>query len=116
MVGGIIPLRWATSSRYDGRLRQESATPPDERSLSRALEAFLDGGDPPVYVGFGSTGEVDADTTTRLSVESLQIAGRTLLGKCDASTARMSNSAASRIAHPLILAIRMHHQSLGSNI
>jgi len=91
-------------------------TPPDERSLSRALEAFLDGGDPPVYVGFGSTGEVDADTTTRLIVEALQIAGRTLLGKCDASTARMSNSAASRIAHPLILAIRMHHQSLGSNI
>jgi hypothetical protein len=25
MVGGIIPLRRATSSRYDGRLRQESA-------------------------------------------------------------------------------------------
>jgi hypothetical protein len=24
-VGGIIPLWWATSSRYDGRLRQESA-------------------------------------------------------------------------------------------
>jgi hypothetical protein len=24
-VGGIIPLRRATSSRYDGRLRQESA-------------------------------------------------------------------------------------------
>ena len=50
-------------------------TPPDERSLSRALEAFLDGGDPPVYVGFGSTGEVDADTTTRLIVEAIQIAG-----------------------------------------
>jgi hypothetical protein len=26
MVGGIIPLRRATSSRYDGRLGQESAT------------------------------------------------------------------------------------------
>jgi hypothetical protein len=25
MVGGIIPLRRATSSRYDGRLGQESA-------------------------------------------------------------------------------------------
>jgi hypothetical protein len=25
MVGGIIPLRRATSSRYDGRLEQESA-------------------------------------------------------------------------------------------
>jgi hypothetical protein len=26
MVGGIIPLRRATSSRYDGRLEQESAS------------------------------------------------------------------------------------------
>jgi len=26
MVGGIIPLRRATSSRYDGRLGQESAS------------------------------------------------------------------------------------------
>jgi vancomycin aglycone glucosyltransferase len=51
-------------------------TPSDERSLSRELEAFLDGGDPPVYVGFGSTGEVDADATTRLIVEALRIAGR----------------------------------------
>jgi vancomycin aglycone glucosyltransferase len=50
-------------------------TPPDERSLSCALEAFLDGGDAPVYVGFGSTGEVDADTTTRLIVEALRIGG-----------------------------------------
>jgi sterol 3beta-glucosyltransferase len=50
-------------------------TPPDDRSLSRELEAFLDGGDPPVYVGFGSTGEVDADVTTRLIVEALRIAG-----------------------------------------
>jgi vancomycin aglycone glucosyltransferase len=38
-------------------------TPPDERSLPRELEVFLDRGDPPVYVGFGSTGEVDADAT-----------------------------------------------------
>ena len=51
-------------------------TPPDERSLSRELEVFLDRGDPPVYVGFGSTGEVDASATTRLIVEALRIAGR----------------------------------------
>ena len=48
----------------------------DDRSLSRELEAFIDGGDPPVYVGFGSTGEVDAGATTRLMVEALRIAGR----------------------------------------
>jgi len=51
-------------------------TPPDERSLPRELEIFLDRGDPPVYVGFGSTGEVDAGATTRLIVEALRIAGR----------------------------------------
>jgi vancomycin aglycone glucosyltransferase len=28
---------------------------PDERPLSRELEAFLDGGEPPIYFGFGST-------------------------------------------------------------
>jgi arylsulfatase A-like enzyme len=27
MVGGIIPLRWAQSPRYGGRLRPESAKP-----------------------------------------------------------------------------------------
>src|SRR3981189_371481 len=38
MVGGIIPLRRATSSRYDGRLGQESAGltgSPDESGLKR---------------------------------------------------------------------------------
>ena len=34
MVGGIIPLRRATSSRYDGRLGQESAgNPPSDQEL-----------------------------------------------------------------------------------
>jgi len=51
-------------------------TLPDERSLPRELEDFLDGGSPPVYVGFGSTGEVDANATTRLIVDALRIAGR----------------------------------------
>jgi hypothetical protein len=51
-------------------------TLPDERSLSRGLEAFVDDGERPVYVGFGLTGEVNADATTRLIVEALRIAGR----------------------------------------
>jgi vancomycin aglycone glucosyltransferase len=51
-------------------------TLPEERSLSRELEAFLDGGGRPVYVGFGSTGEINADATTRLIIEALRIAGR----------------------------------------
>jgi hypothetical protein len=51
-------------------------TPLDERWLPREFEVFLDRGDPSVYVGFGSSGEVDAAATTRLIVEALQIAGR----------------------------------------
>src|SRR5260370_20062649 len=35
MVGGIIPLRRATSSRYDGRLEQESARRPKIPELPR---------------------------------------------------------------------------------
>jgi len=38
MVGGIIPLRRATSSRYDGRLGQESAA-----YLAETLTAIIDG-------------------------------------------------------------------------
>jgi len=42
MVGGIIPLRRATSSRYDGRLGQESAQERPgrrDRRTSRDVEA-----------------------------------------------------------------------------
>jgi hypothetical protein len=35
MVGGIIPLRRATSSRYDGRLGQESADAVKQIVLAR---------------------------------------------------------------------------------
>src|ERR1700716_4542077 len=42
MVGGIIPLRRATSSRYDGRLEQESAAR-DLLFPDRATFAFLTG-------------------------------------------------------------------------
>ena len=45
-MGGIIPLRRATSSRFGGRLRQESAFRPE---LTRALAYSdgLQGGRPP---------------------------------------------------------------------
>jgi hypothetical protein len=38
MAGGIIPLRRATSSRYDGRLGQESAPNPSVRPSMFDLE------------------------------------------------------------------------------
>lgn len=47
----------------------ESFTPPDE------LVAFLDSGDPPVYVGFGSMAGRDPARMARIVVEALQRAG-----------------------------------------
>jgi putative transposase len=41
MVGGIIPLRRATSSRYDGRLGQESANAYAERWVRSVKEECL---------------------------------------------------------------------------
>jgi hypothetical protein len=38
MVGGIIPLRRATSSRYDGRLGQESAEEGVENNLATVCQ------------------------------------------------------------------------------
>jgi len=50
---------------------QAGWTPP------RELQDFLDGGKPPVYVGFGSIGEAaSAAQTTRLVVEALQRSGQ----------------------------------------
>jgi hypothetical protein len=59
MVGGIIPLRRATSSRYDGRLEQESAAGfiDEDQSLQikpwlLLLQGFTSGGDVrPVLLG-----------------------------------------------------------------
>jgi vancomycin aglycone glucosyltransferase len=46
---------------------------PDERPLSRELEAFLAAGPPPVYVGFGST--ADTADTAKLAVEAIRAQG-----------------------------------------
>jgi len=40
MVGGIIPLRRATSSRYDGRLGQESARRASQRNTDEFPRLF----------------------------------------------------------------------------
>jgi len=49
---------------------------PDERPLPADLEAFLDAGEPPVYVGFGSIPVRDAEDTARAVVESVRAHGR----------------------------------------
>jgi vancomycin aglycone glucosyltransferase len=47
---------------------------PDERPLSSALQAFLDAGSPPVYVGFGST--FDTGDAARTAIEAIRATGR----------------------------------------
>jgi len=42
-------------------------------SLPEALKAFLDAGDPPIYVGFGSMPGVDADRMTNTIIEALAL-------------------------------------------
>jgi vancomycin aglycone glucosyltransferase len=51
---------------------------PDERPLPADLLRFLNAGDPPVYVGFGSMRTVDADTA-RTAVEAIRAQGRRAL-------------------------------------
>ncbi|MBS7457298.1 glycosyltransferase [Coralloluteibacterium stylophorae] len=43
---------------------------------SPALQAFLDAGPAPVYIGFGSMGDTDPARTTRIALEALARAGR----------------------------------------
>jgi UDP:flavonoid glycosyltransferase YjiC (YdhE family) len=53
-----------------------SFTPPDD------LKAFLEGGDPPVYIGFGSIVVDDPDAFTKLIFEAVKMAGcRALVSK-----------------------------------
>lgn len=47
---------------------------PDERPLSAELEAFLDGGEPPVYFGFGSNRA--PENLSRVMIESARALGR----------------------------------------
>jgi UDP:flavonoid glycosyltransferase YjiC (YdhE family) len=50
---------------------------PDERPLPAEVEAFLDAGSPPVYVGFGSSlGTADAD---KVAIEAIRARGRRVI-------------------------------------
>ena len=100
-VLGLPPLPWKLYSKLDispepiiyGYSRHVVPVPPDwgpwlhvtgywfERSEVEYeppadLEAFLAGGPPPVYIGFGSIVEQDAAATTRTVVDVLALAGQ----------------------------------------
>jgi vancomycin aglycone glucosyltransferase len=52
---------------------------PDERPLPKELEAFLDAGAPPVYVGFGSMTMRTSTDLARLAIEAIRAHGRRVL-------------------------------------
>jgi vancomycin aglycone glucosyltransferase len=52
---------------------------PDTRPLPAALEAFLDAGDPPVYVGFGSMALHAAEAPARVAIEAVRAHGRRVI-------------------------------------
>ncbi|MER6613041.1 glycosyltransferase [Streptomyces xantholiticus] len=54
-------------------------TLPDERALPAPLEAFLDAGPPPVYVGFGSMAMHASKDIARVAVEAVRAQGRRAL-------------------------------------
>jgi vancomycin aglycone glucosyltransferase len=49
---------------------------PDERPLPAELEAFLDAGTPPVYVGFGSMPMRASEDAARVAIEAVRAQGR----------------------------------------
>jgi vancomycin aglycone glucosyltransferase len=52
---------------------------PDERPLPEELEAFLDAGAPPVYVGFGSMPMRTSTDLARVAIEAIRAHGRRVL-------------------------------------
>ncbi|GAA4879422.1 glycosyltransferase [Kitasatospora terrestris] len=52
---------------------------PDRRPLPADLKAFLDSGEPPVYVGFGSMPLRDAQGVARAAVEAVRVQGHRIL-------------------------------------
>ena len=52
---------------------------PDDRPLAPELESFLDAGDPPVYVGFGSMPMQTSDDVAQVVVEAVRAQGRRVL-------------------------------------
>ncbi|SFW70395.1 glycosyltransferase [Amycolatopsis australiensis] len=52
---------------------------PDERPLPEGLEAFLDAGEPPVYVGFGSMAAYAPEGIARAAIEAARAHGRRIV-------------------------------------
>lgn len=68
---GGLPHDAATGIVQTGALVLDSA-----EALDPGLEDFLDDGEPPVAIGFGSMGDPDPEHTTRMIFEALRASGR----------------------------------------
>lgn len=69
------PADWPAQLRVTGHLPSPAA----EGGLAAEVEAFLDAGPPPVYVGFGSMPDPDPAATAELVVAASRAAGRRVI-------------------------------------
>ncbi|WP_243725590.1 glycosyltransferase [Actinomadura rubrisoli] len=71
------PALWPAEGETDLDVVQTGAwILPDDRPLPAELEAFLDAGEPPVYVGFGSMAAYTAKDIAQVSIEAIRAHGR----------------------------------------
>ncbi|MCT9082120.1 glycosyltransferase [Streptomyces fulvoviolaceus] len=74
------PTLWPAQGRTDLDVVQTGAwILPDDRPLPEELEAFLDAGAPPVYVGFGSMAAYAPQDIARAATEASRALGRRVL-------------------------------------
>jgi vancomycin aglycone glucosyltransferase len=95
---------------------------PDERPLPAELEAFLDAGPPPVYVGFGSMALRDSKDIVKLLIEAIRAQGRrTILSRGWANLSLIDGRedcfAVGEVNHQLLfgqVAAVVHHGGAGT--
>jgi vancomycin aglycone glucosyltransferase len=74
------PLLWPSQGMTDLDMVQTGAwILPDDRPLTEELEEFLDAGEPPVYVGFGSMAAHAPKDVARVAIEAIRAQGRRVL-------------------------------------
>jgi vancomycin aglycone glucosyltransferase len=74
------PLLWPGQDKTDLDLVQTGAwILPDDRPLSQELEAFLNAGAPPVYVGFGSMAAHAPKDVARIAIDVCRAQGQRML-------------------------------------
>ncbi|MFD4639251.1 glycosyltransferase [Lentzea sp. NPDC058436] len=74
------PLLWPQSELTNLVVEQTGAwILPDERPLATEVEAFLEAGEPPVYVGFGSMAMHASKDVAQIAVDAVRAQGRRVL-------------------------------------